>query len=195
MPTMKSVSVNCGDVPLYKSPVVCYDAEVVYLQIGKVASNSIKRSLDGRWDFITKDFLVLEYPDWPRVAVIRDPLERLESAYRYFKGKQSLVSPFPDNSFDQFVRAVYESPDDVTDCHLRSQVALLSHAGEFLPTVLISMEDLPTITQHLPISKLEERNSTTKIPNKIPTHWSEELKQLAQDRYAADLRLRATLTS
>jgi len=190
MKVLHGVSVKCGDVPLYKKPVVCYEAEVVYLPIGKVASSSIKRSLDGKWDFITKDQLVLQYPGWPRVAIIRDPLERLASAYRYFKGNQSLKSPFPDRTFEEFVRAVYDSPDDITDCHLRSQVALLSHAGEFLPTVLIPMEEIEKVKTHLPITTLRVYNSTRQGSHPLPTPWNEELKKLAQDRYAADLRLR-----
>ena len=91
---------------------------------------------------------VLDYPDYVKVAVVRNPWDRLVSLY-YDKVRRVLYRGLAtlgvkkSMSFADFALYVCSIPDDETDPHLRSQTYFAFDAlGNFLPEAVCRAESL-----------------------------------------------------
>ena len=77
--------------------------------------------------------------DCTKVTVVRNPFERLVSVFEYFTQKKHYDLRIDLSSFNVFLQAVYDMPDEISNCHYRSQVNLLSQDNIFLPDVVIDL--------------------------------------------------------
>jgi len=174
--------------PIYKKPVLQEKSKKVFMPIGKVASVSIRKSLTEPLVFATKDEVKRLYSSWGIVAVIRNPYDRLVSTYSYFKetpGKTGLKF----RTFEEFIAAAYDSPDDATNCHVRSQLGLLSYDNKLLPNILISYENINSVKDHLPISKLIWEDFTRSKHQPWEEYYTDKLAQMVEERFAGDFEL------
>lgn len=163
----------------------------IFMPIGKSGSTSVKRSLvrEGiHFKLITKDEILRYYMDFVKVTVVRNPYERLVSAYSYFtqkRGKEVLNINFTD--FPSFVEAVYNEPDEISNCHFRSQVNLLSQDNIFLPDIVIDLSQIEEIKKYLPIENLEHNPKTKSSHKDYRDYYTYDLIQMVEERYYADL--------
>ena len=97
-------------------------------------------------------------------------------------------------SFEDFVRAVADTPDEQSNRHFRSQhVFLCDRKGRLLPEHIYRFErlaeDFNNVMDYLGISdvKLPHRNPSKKTP--YQEYYTEELRDLVAERYACDIEL------
>lgn len=145
--------------------VVVHSLGLAFLCVQKCASTSLKHVvLDGLGEYSMRNdqdpLLGLEYvqPEaiwqyyrgYMRVAIVRDPWERLLSCYDDKVHQDSLVvrsmqkyGMRPKMSFPDFVQVVCRVPDPAADPHLRSQsFTLVSHEGTLIPDWVLRFETL-----------------------------------------------------
>lgn len=214
-------------------PIVLEDHKLLFYPVPKVASSSMKSyfiALEvGSQAFRTMDhnqihaynFKRVYHTRWNRVfkeyrkiAIIRDPFERLHSCYRdkilksvvqtgvIFNGferynklfKKELF--FAEMSFGQFCKKISKLPDFLSDGHFRSQVTFLPKCLDYLIDMSYLDESMPEIVDNLgmPPWKLDE--SKANISQKIGSNeqiWTSSLKELVRQRFKRDVHLYSLL--
>lgn len=152
--------------------VVVDSLKLAFLCVAKCASTSVKRVvLDGLGEHSVRNdrdtLLGLRYrdsevlwhynQDYFRVAVVRDPWDRLASCYHDRILHDSLTTRAmrkygvrPGMVFSEFVRCIAKIPDEAADPHFRSQAfTYLSYTGKLIPNWLVRFEHLAMDWQSL----------------------------------------------
>lgn len=127
-----------------------------------------------------------------RVAWIRNPLERLVSAYSFFYylneqngNKEKVAQKEHTQSWEAFVDHFLSTPD----IHWNSQKEMLSLNGEYIPTVSHRFEDIMKLWGNYIPGLLPWYNACTKLP--INDYRRDEIDAY----YAEDSALWHTLKS
>jgi len=87
----------------------------------------------------------------PKYAVVRNPFERLVSAYMHL-GKNNIPCIFfpssilvrKPRSFSHFVHSIVRVPEVLADVHFMRQTTLLSYKGVWLPSAVYKLEEFDT---------------------------------------------------
>lgn len=166
----------------------------IFIAIGKNASthllSGIQKTYGGwnnkRWQFLKKE-QIKHYPKHSTYAVVRNPYTRLSSCFNFMKTSEyPNKNPFVSmGTFEEFVRNVCDTPDDKSDKHFRSQHALLSSEGRFLPSRVWKIElEMDKAKEALGISEYVGYENTTKSENK----FTPELQQIVYKRFINDFK-------
>lgn len=126
-------------------------------------------------------------------TVVRNPLERLASAYRDKIQREEVHTPLKklgftnDMSFFDFVQLACDITDDEADVHIRSQWAMLSYEGQFLPNLFVHLDDINKIrllAQYEPLlnEPVKKENATSGRAVKV----SNKVQDLVRKRYDQD---------
>lgn len=129
--------------------------QILFMFPRKCASNTIKQVLEKVSTFDTKHWLTAQDvrqldSNIPRVAVVREPLERLKSGWRhavvkheaeFLKMEASGIQK--GTSWEDFVVAICATPDAYTNYHMKSQtLELIDMVGGRMPNEIIHVENL-----------------------------------------------------
>lgn len=192
---MPAIRVGVNDIN--KECIVLHREQKIFLPVSKVANTSIKQALiHGRdktdFSFVTKDIVLREYRNLEKVAVVRNPFERLVSCYSYFEQKRpdyfrSRVQSIKYSDFPGFIEAIYNEPDEIANCHYRSQYNLLSQDGVFLPDIVIGYERIELVKDYLPIQKLHTYDRTTSRHGAYQEYYDDRLIRMVNERFHKDL--------
>ena len=148
--------------------IVFPDYKLAFMCIAKNANSSVKRALmvalgipeqvnvhDPRLFLYTQKAWIDAQQDWLKVAVIRNPYDRIASCWRQkVMHKEKLHSGFTKfkeiywkQPFNEFIEAVSNMPDWKSDQHFRSQTADLCIGGGLVPNrlALVAFVFLKTI--------------------------------------------------
>jgi len=183
-----STSTVRGNDEIAKKNILLKANKTIFMPIGKAGSISIKRSLGDNLTLITKDEILRDYMSYSRVAIVRNPFERMVSTYSYFKHNYKYNMEIALKGFDYFIQAVFDTPDEISNLHYRSQVNLLSQDNIFLPTTVIDLHEIDKIKQHLPIPRLHHNESTRSEHGPYQKYYTDNLVDLMNKRFATDLR-------
>lgn len=119
----------------------------------------------------------------PIIAFIRDPIERIQSAYRFLRDKGAYYEKF--DKYEDFVDNLLSQADDnSTNIHWRTQKRICSFEDEFILDRWYRFEDLTEIWGSLGLPKLRTTNISVKHP--VSDY---QLYQI-QQRYREDYKLR-----
>ncbi|GGB54375.1 hypothetical protein GCM10011316_28030 [Roseibium aquae] len=146
------------------------------------------------------------YPDFPVFAVVQSPVERMCSVYQdLFLGPDPLPAFFAEKRFSkqmtpaEFAARVCALPDLRADNRIRTQMAILSYRGRFIPDLVLKLDDLtkewPQKAKDLqsngqPLAeKISARPQTQPRPDPelLDIFSSRALQAPIQRRYRADL--------
>jgi hypothetical protein len=129
---------------------------VVIASLRKNASQAIRHTL-------FKFLEVREYPiheveglGKPIYGFIRQPIDRLQSCFRYFSNQGWTV----DRTFETYPQFVDAVLDGLKNPHWDSQVEQLTYGGRYLPTVTYRFEDLSRVWIDLGLAPLHVRNAS-----------------------------------
>lgn len=188
---MPAIRTGLNDID--KHSIVLHESKKVFMPIGKCAGTSIRNSLTDPYEFKTKDEVWRDFRDYEKIAVVRNPFDRLVSVYSFFTQKDSWGSfYFTDkvedilfNSFHEFIGEVYQRPDDISNCHYRSQYSLLTCYGDFMPDTVIKYEEIEKITTVLPISDLKWLHKSNR--GEYKHYYTPKLAKMVGERFKKDL--------
>lgn len=182
-----SVAVHTLENDINKKCIL-FSNNIIFMPIGKAGSLSVRTSCGEGLTYITKDDIIEKYMSHKKVAIVRNPFDRLVSAYSYFsRFKKYKHLGFEFDTFESFVKAVANMPDEISNCHYRSQVNLLSQDNNFLPDVVIDLKRIDDLTKYLPIGKIQHVDQTRTEHKPYQEYYTPELKNLTKKRYTADL--------
>lgn len=142
----------------------------------KAATSAVTNALPNGWSEVSPK--VFE-PLSQRVAFMRDPYRRAESAYRMFLAGGN--SRHDMASFPAFVRCICQ--DDKGDPHVMSQMQLCRPTGWFLPTYIVRW-DFEELSKIIGVKIPPSNQSAVK-----PVRWSQAARDLFTKTYAEDLAL------
>lgn len=186
----------------------------VYFEVPKTGTRSLLNLLTEHAAItqMKKRLEFLEYPDYPRFAVVRNPWDRILSCYlNKIKKDQNFESEDFKNGvmrkfhrfnvfyagmpFDEFVHAVGQIPDEIADGHFASQYRRLVMDGEIVIDHLARFENfreatssflrgvgLDVVTQVPHLNKSERWNAYTE-------YYNDETIQIVEERFKEDIRL------
>lgn len=127
-----------------------------------------------------------------RVAFIREPVDRLESAFSLFYWLADYGWPHsiqaPIDRWENFVEYVLD-PGIPDDAHWMSQVERIG--GEDVPTEIYLFEDLVTVWEDIRPGLLPHHNRTSYAPIIVQNHRIAELWA----KYRSDIALRRRATT
>jgi len=122
-----------------------------------------------------------------RVAFIREPVDRLESAFSFFYWRADYgwphSTPAPIDSWEAFVEYVLD-PTNPDDAHWQPQIERIG--GESVATELYLFEDLADVWEDIRPGILPWHNRTSRAPTIVQDHRITELRQ----KYTVDRALR-----
>lgn len=188
-------AIRVGRNDLNKECLLLHDIKKCYMPISKAANSSIKQAClrnNISNEFVTKDVLARDYPDYQKITVVRNPFDRLVSVFHFFTQRQpqyfdSMVESIKLSDFESFIRAIHDEPDEIANCHYRSQFNLLSHDGEFLPDVVVKLEEIEQVKNYLPVKDLKVYDRTTSKHEHYSTYYTPKLVRLVDNRFKKDL--------
>jgi chondroitin 4-sulfotransferase 11 len=186
------------------------DRRLAYISTAKVACTSIKsvmmhpygvyENVHSAWPYIYKGRLMAEHQDFFTFSFVRNPFDRLVSAYRNkIFGPRHQREEFGDIhsniSFSEFVAEVVKRPDCLINGHFQSQYSKLYRNGELLVDYLGRFENLAedwlTIANHFDFERQlpHKMRSTHKknVHKDYRAYYTEALVQLVYNRYRADV--------
>ena len=166
-----------------------------FLKVNKNACTGIMSSIcqtHSGVEVIPKaDFAIRrEFDDYELVTMVRDPLKRAESTYRWVQGhdeghvyRSGTRVPSWRLEFSQWVLALEDYP--WTDPHVMPQTDLMLAEGSRWPTVFVPW-DFDQLGELLGITKWRTENVSDKT---ITCNWTVPALELMRRRYAADFLL------
>ena len=186
----------------------------VYFEVPKTGTSSLKDLLTEHAEItkMKRRLGFLEYPDYRRFALVRNPWDRILSCYlnkikkdenfengkfkngvmRKFDRFNAFYAGMP---FDEFVRAVGKIPDEIADGHFASQHRRLVLDGELVIDHLARFENfweetsgfLTTVgldvNVHVPHLNKSERSK------RYTAYYDDETIRVVEERYEEDIRL------
>jgi hypothetical protein len=186
------------------------DRRLAYISTAKVACTSIKsvmmqpygvyENVHSAWPYIYRGQLKDEHQDFFTFSFVRNPFDRLVSAYRnkifWPRHQREEFGDIHSNiSFSEFVAEVVKRPDCLINGHFQSQYPKLYQNGELLVDYLGRFENLTEdwliianrfdFDRQLP-HKMKSKN--TKGTHKdYRAYYTEALVQLVYHRFRADV--------
>ena len=128
-------------------------------------AEAIWRSNEDVWDCLT------------RILWLREPLERMYSAYRFFKAQHeagaSVGLEVPTDDYKKFVDYVLKNSNP----HWDSQIKMVTHKGKFIPTVVQKFEDINELWPTYYREPLSHINPSPKEYKVTKTYRLAELKK------------------
>lgn len=128
-----------------------------------------------------------------RVAFVRDPLERLDSAFSHFWFISSVGSSFDDMPVEHLyvegrgLQGDYEAFIDYIlgneNCHWIPQVDILSYEGVFVPNIIYKLSNIKDVWENYFTGYLPWENAWSK--QKVKPYRIDDLKEY----YKLDLKL------
>jgi len=140
---------------------------VAFALIPKSGSSSIKSTLYNHTDHYVRYHWndEIDHVD-TRVMFLREPINRIHSAYRFFKNQHELGCKHvgnwcPTGTFEQFIDHVLQQPNP----HWDSQVKQVTDKhGLYVPTITHKFEDIGEMWSHYSDATLNHKNAA-------PTHY------------------------
>lgn len=149
-----------------------------------------------RFHFVTNQEIVDRYEHYTIFAVVRDPIERLESVYvdkgNLFEEIERVVP------WERYVEAVCRREDIHADIHVRSQWYQLQWEAHLLPNRVIHLHHLrhfwPEFAERFDLAPLPELNKTQtdngerrdRHNRRVEVEWTDELREKVYKRYFKD---------
>lgn|GEM_PF-2434918 len=198
---------------------VCREPKFVYVDIAKSGSTSFK---NGLVRFVTgsddaegahsearrlfsdiSDLPTLKPLTWlieheyPFVSIVRNPYDRLASAYRFMSRRypsqieDRLGLDLETATFAEFVRAVSDQNDKASNSHWRSQTAQLAFG--VIPCAFIGRVEAMHDDWYRAFAAMGVPQDQVPPPVELnrsegESEWTDELRHLVAARYAADFR-------
>lgn len=193
------VEKNENGIAIRRFPVVVHSKGLVIHLIPKVASTAIGKAIKTMNPEYIHINRVKDYEKYRRVVIVRNPFDRLVSCWadkiNSEVGNKTWAKRFVEpiglphgTPFDVWARAVCKHPDDQSDRHYRTQTALVTHEGEFLPTEIVKVED-GTFWDVLGIDPWDGGKKVNHTPRKpYQEYYDDELIELVAERYKEDLQ-------
>lgn len=195
--------------------IIFEQVRLAWIMVPKCASLSIRHALqvliDGKrgreetlplpWNKVSSPRLTgPEYDGWLTFGVVRNPWERLVSAYvDKIENRSPIFNSFAklgfgeDWTFEQFARHACQLSDEQTDHHIQSIWSLLTHQGRLLPKCILRTEmlcrDWPIIQCWCAGSGVEIEplpRSHTSGAKPYMEYYTPELAQIVGARYTED---------
>ena len=190
--------------------IILDEKEVVFASVAKSACSSIKTSIYGsppegiqihqHTSHLSHRRIPKKKTSYFSFAIVRDPYERLASCYRakFNKVDESkfMFSNYlfgflkNDDSFEEFVRKVSNTPDILCDRHFKAQNKIVFASGKKMDFIG-KFENLPS-----DFEEIRERYDFAELPmlNKSSGRtasdlFSDETRALASKRYEKDFEL------
>jgi len=201
-------------MPLFKNESGKY---VLYIHIPKAGGTSVKSLIKQKTEFIGTSSTSLDFPVTPQhfhrdlltqvgydtiaessFTIVREPLERLISEYKYRKKNSKLIRLFLDfDSFVCFILMQYKKNSYVLDNHIRPQTEFffvdtnVFKLEDGLPNILSlisSAHDMNTIDtiRHENRSKDEQVCMNMVTFNKILHFYADDYKKLCYEKPLRD---------
>lgn len=172
------------------------ERDYVFMLPRKCASNSFRTMLKKNQDitfhapYLTRRALETKHADLPRIGVVRHPIDRLISCWRFNFWLGMLEPEIPRHStWTEFLKVILDTPDERSDLHFRSyscDLVVGGRAPDFMLHVEHVAEEWRALCNTLNWKEfsLGALNPTPfKIPSPVVTPW--QLVQLST-RYQAD---------
>jgi hypothetical protein len=126
----------------------------------------------------------------PRVVMFRNPVDRIESAYRFFyvREKTPLALLHPAKTpFDQWVEWICGQLDEDRNKHVCTQVALatVGMTPGRLPAIIVRW-DFAEFAQEFGLSTIKPENQSEAD---IPTVWSDRARQAHAEAFTEDFKV------
>jgi len=181
-------------------------AKVLVVLMPKVCSISIReavsRLVPNTWGDYQHDFRRARWPNYTRIAFVRNPWDRLVGAWadkirkRYDQDDPQMFSGFVrygwpmDMEFAQFAEAACSMPDEQRNCHFSLQVPLLTQADEWCVDFLGRFERIAADWNRLramfpKLGELPHAHSSEHEP--YTAYYTPELRKLVRKAYALDI--------
>jgi len=210
---VKVMNVPRDKMPVFGNIIVDDRLRLAYIGIPKAGNTSVKKWLaesfgvalpnEGRinihdrvkypFEYRTNRWLAKHGKSYLVFTVVRSPLERLASAYRDKIQREKVHTPLQKlgftnaMSFGDFIQLACDIPDDEADVHIRSQWAMLSYEGQFLPNLTVHLGEINKIrllAQYEPLldKPVTKENATSNRAVKI----TNKFQSLIRKRYIQD---------
>jgi len=166
--------------------------KMIWVAIPKNASKSIVCELKRNDFFIASDCIDaiainVYYPSYYKFTVIRNPYDRLVSAYTHCIVEENIYIP-PNlehvTSFESLVETLYKIPDYDLDMHFISQVTFIWNLNI---DKVYNFDNLNELSELPCINTLPHINSSDRKPYK--EYYTKKLTKLVNKRYKKDLEL------
>jgi hypothetical protein len=198
----------------YPKTIVVPELKLGFVPTPKVANRSMKIAIASHigmqwrgdihhapWHFTP--LALLKDNDYYRFGFVRNPLDRLLSCYAqkivYYE-KQLGMRPLlwrygktfnKDMSFAEFVVAVADIPDRISDIHFRSQHTFLYHRGKLMVDFVGHFEQLNKdwdfLRERFDLPELPHQNRSQHVDYREA--YTPELARIAAKRYKKDIEL------
>jgi hypothetical protein len=193
--------------------IVHYPSKSIFLEIPKCASTSLKNLPDSQFLYVTQTELETTYSDFKVYAIVRNPFERVISAFFELKHRVT-DSKWPDEIYSKEpYRSIFTSDDDITnfvnfvnviesvgidfDAHVQSQSWCTFDSVETRPfrvDQFINFKNLSHISTLVGFShKLQKMNAKASEPEKDLIRQllieNNSIKQKIQHIYKEDFEL------
>ena len=182
---------------------------MLYVRIPKSGNSSICQAIEGAEKYrITATKIPTVYHDWTTFSFVRNPWDRLVSAYSH-KASPNATSPriidgiyqgfiekgipiHANLSFEQFCEIACSIPDKKTDKHLQSQTHFLIRNGKPIVSFIGKLEQMQADWEKL-MHRVGLSNQLPHVNKTKHEHYSNYFKNtalinLVGDRYAEDIR-------
>jgi hypothetical protein len=198
----------------YPKAILVPELRMGFVPTPKVANRSMKVAIASHvgmpmttdvhhlpWNFTP--LALLKDNDYFRFGFVRNPLDRLLSCYAqkivYYQrelGMAPLLWRYgktfhADMTFEEFVKAVANIPDRISDIHFRSQHTFLYHRGELMVDFVGHFETLKQDWAYI-----QDKTGLPALPHQNKSRhadyrdsYTPELAAIAARRYARDIEL------
>ena len=193
---------------------ISHPRKLIYFEVPKTGTSSLIYLLEQHASLakMEKRFEFLSYPDYCRIAFVRNPWDRILSCYlnkikqdRDFENRH-FADGIPKKfhrfnlfyagmPFEEFLHAVASIPDEIADGHFASQYTRLVMNGKLIVHHLARFEnyrdEVRDILDAIGLDKTIELPHLNKTePRKTYAEfYDEETMRIVQQRYQQDIRI------
>lgn len=121
---------------------------------------------------------VCEESDARVLIFLREPVERLRSAYQFFLGKTSgdKIPGVDEGDYKLFVDYVLRDEDHPMDAHWKPQMDVHLHEGKYIPNEFYQFEDINRLWKELSLpGELVHINASKEVPDQDYMYRRDEL--------------------
>ena len=192
---------------------VCHKRKILYFDVQKAASTTIKAKLSNLTTRDTRSVhaallshtyfgIHKKFRSFYKFTFVRNPLTRVVSCFEdkiLRKESEHEENPYTFylfgclshvTSFDHFVRTICKIPDFLAESHFRSQYFLIYQYDKNLKLDFIgkieNKKDFEFIDKKLNLKNVKPLNVTSKGKIRLEDYYTEELLELVHKRYKKD---------